>query len=466
MMNEYIFFVVVSVFLLFNISLAFIRNRKEKNTFIKFIADPNKHGTIIIALSISGTIIGGGMFMTIGQIGYESISAGIILGLVYLAGLFLVGITSRKIRDKMDNENHSTLIDFLKSYYNEKTVILFSIINILMYLFLLAGQFVVIFQLLLFTNGFMVNKWIPVVLILLSFISILLIPVIGGLRKDIQTDILQMGVIFVASIIICCKFFQTNNLLSVVQNIGDIETDNYGWPFIVGSVLFITPSFFIRMDIWQRIRSAKSNKSSYRGFIIAGIISLFFFGVFTIMGIWAKSSGIKESQFSTLELIFSIFKNPITSGLIIGSFFAAVLSTADSLINATSIFITRLSFTKKWTHKIDDNVSSELLRKSRFVGLITFAVALILGYIIPNIVDLMVGAISLLLIFLPAILGLFIEWWRNIKATYYASIIGLLVFVLLFILWSPKTAFIPAVIITFLSYFIIRLLNVKYKNIF
>jgi Na+/proline symporter len=459
-MNEYIFFTVVSVFLLFNISLAFIRNRKEKNTFIKYIADPNKHGSIIIALSVSGTIIGGGMFMTIGQISYETIFGGIVLGFVYLTGLFLVGISSQKIRNKMNNENHSTLIDFLKSHYNEKMVILFSITNIFMYLFLLAGQFVAIFQLLHFTNGFMVNKWIPVVLIGLAFTSILLIPVIGGLRKDIQTDILQMGVIFVASVIICCEFFQTNNLLSMVHNIREIETDNYGWTFIVGSILFITPSFFVRMDIWQRIRSAKNNKSSYRGFIIAGLISLFFFGVFIIMGIWANSTGIKESQFSTLELIFSIFKNPVTSGLIIGSLFAAVLSTADTLINATSIFITRLCFTKKWEHKTDDIVSSELLRKSRFVGLIIFAVALILGYIIPDIVDLMVGAISLLLTFLPAILGLFIKWWRNINATYYAAITGLVLFVLLFILWNPKVAFIPAVFITFLSYFIIRLLKV------
>jgi SSS family solute:Na+ symporter len=458
-MNEYVFFIVVSVFLLFNILLAFVRNRKEKNTFIKFIADPNKYGTVIIALSISGTIVGGGMFMTVGQIGYESVSASIILGFVYFAGLFLAGITSRKIRDKMDNENHSTLIDFLKSHYNEKTVILFSVINIFMYLFLLAGQFVAVFQLLYFTSGFIVNKWIPVVLTVLAFISILLIPVIGGLRKDIQTDILQMGVIFLASIIICYKFFQTNNLLYMVQNVRQVETDNYGWTFIAGSILFITPSFFVRMDIWQRIRSAKTNNASFGGFIVAGLISLFFFGIFTIMGIWANSTGIKESQFSILELIFSIFKNPVTSGFIIGALFAAVLSTADTLINATSIFVTRLCFTEKWKHKTDNAISSELLCKSRLIGLVIFVISLILGYIIPNIVDLMVGAISLLLIFLPTILGLFIERWKNVKATYYASITGLVVFVLFFVFGNPKVAFIPAVVMTCLAYFIIRLLN-------
>jgi SSS family solute:Na+ symporter len=432
--------------------------RGESNTFTQFIADPNKHSIITIALTITGTIVGGGMFLAVGQIGYESVSAGLVLGLVYLIGLTLVGFASTKIRNKMEVEKHDTLIDFLKSHYDERIVMLFSIVNILMYVFLLASQFIAMFQFMQFVDGFIVNKWIPIFLVCLASLSILLIPIIGGLRKDIQTDILQMFIIFIASIIICYKLFTTGDFSYSAEYLKTPENhNNYGIVFIIGSILFLTPSFFVRMDIWQRIKSAKTNKSAKFGFIIAGVLSLFFFWLFTTIGMWANHIGIKESSYATLELIYKVFDNPILLGFLIGGFFAAVLSTADTLINAISIFATRIIYAKKWSTKTETNISKELLSKSRIIGFGVFVIAIILGYLIPNIVDLLVGAISLLLIFLPTILGLFIDSWKNLKASFYSSLVGLISFIILFATWNYKLAFAPAVILTFLTYFIIKI---------
>ncbi len=464
-MNEFAFLITVSLFIVANILLAFIRKKGESNTFTQFIADPNKHNTITIALTITGTIVGGGMFLAVGQIGFESVSAGLVLGLVYLVGLSIVGFASAKIRNKMENEKHDTLIDFLKAHYNEKIVILFSIVNILMYLFLLASQFIAMFQFMQFVDGFIINKWIPIFLVCLASLSILLIPIIGGLRKDIQTDILQMIIIFIASIIICYKLFTTGDFSYSADYLKVPENHkNYGLVFIIGSILFLTPSFFVRMDIWQRIKSAKSNKSAKYGFIIAGVLSLFFFWLFTTIGMWANHIGVKETNYATLELIYKVFDNPILLGFLIGGFFAAVLSTADTLINAISIFSTRLIYARQWETKTEANISKELLSKSRIIGLLVFVLAIILGYLIPSIVDLLVGAISLLLIFLPTILGLFIDSWKNLKASFYSSIVGLILFIILFATWNYKLAFAPAVVVSFVVYFVIRLTTKKQIN--
>ena len=61
-------------------------------------ADPNKNKYSIIALTLTSTIVGGGMFLAVGQMGYESKYVGLALGIVYIIGLGLVGIFAKKIR--------------------------------------------------------------------------------------------------------------------------------------------------------------------------------------------------------------------------------------------------------------------------------------------------------------------------------------------------------------------------------
>lgn len=454
-MNELIFFVTVSVFILGNIALAFIWKGSGPRTFITFIADPDRYSAATIALTLTGTIVGGGMFLAIGQIGYESFYAGIVLGVIYLIGLSLVGVLAPRIRTSMAQKEIYSLIDYLRIAYNEKVVAIFCVVNFLMYLFLLAGQFVAMFQFLQFVNGVLENKWIPYVLIGLTSISIFLIPIVGGLRKDIQTDILQMFIKFVALSFVIYQLISIGDFsLSSSYYEVPIQTNNYGLIFIVGAVLFLTPSFFVRMDIWQRINAAKSDQAARNGFIIAGVLSFLFFVLFTILGMWANHLKMPDSKFATLSLIFTVFQNPLLLSLIVGAFFAAVLSAADTLLNNTSIFATKLLFAKQWQDKSSAEASKALLSYSRIIGLIVFLLSVLIGILVPNMVDLLVGAFSLLLIFLPTILGLFIPPLRSSNAAVASTSLGLASFILLFAFWNPKLAFAPAVLLSIVTYFV------------
>lgn len=463
-MNSYIFICIVTLTLLTNIILSFIR--RKGLTFRIYAADPNRWNWFVIATSLTGTIVGGGMFLAVGQIGYEAGTVGFVLCIIYLVGLVIVGVFAKNIREMMDMGKHDTLIDLLKATYNDSVVMQFCIVNLFMYIFLLAGQFVAVFQFAQFTQTATGNIWIPLSLVSLALISIFLYPIIGGLRKDIQTDIIQVVIILTASGFVLVKLISSGILKSLWTELPapHLTGSGYGIVFLLGAILFLTPSFLVRMDIWQRIRTAENERESTLGFCIAGITSCFFFFFFTTIGMWAYVTKLPNSKFAVLDLINQQFQSPWVLGIIMGAFFAAVLSSADTFINNTSLFATKIVFPRLWDSKSQESRDRSLLIRSRVFAVIFIIVSLVLGYFVPNFVDLLVGAFSLLLIYLPTVLGLFVENWRNPRAALWSSNTGVLLFVVLFFGWKPKLAFAPAVIISIIVFVLIQV-TTKRKQI-
>ncbi len=451
-MNSYIFVCIVTLTLLTNIILAFIR--RKGFTFSIYAADPNIWNWLVIATTLTGTIVGGGMFLAVGQIGYEAGTVGFVLGIIYLVGLAIVGVFTKNIREMMDKGKHVTLIDLLKKTYSDSVVMQFCIVNLFMYIFLLAGQFVAVFQFAQFTQTATGNIWIPLSLVSIALISIFLYPILGGLRKDIQTDIIQALIVLTASGLVLVKLISSGVLKSLWTELpaSHLTGSGYGVVFVLGAILFLTPSFLVRMDIWQRIRTAKTEGDSTRGFWIAGITSCFFYFFFTTIGMWAYVTKLPNSKVVTLDLINQQFQSPWVLGIIMGAFFAAVLSSADTFINNTSLFATKIVFPSLWNQKSQKSSDRSLLIRSRVFAVIFIIVSIVLGYFVPNFVDLLVGAFSLLLIYLPTVLGLFVENWRNPRAALWSSNTGVLLFVALFFGWNPKLAFAPAVIISIIVF--------------
>lgn len=463
-MNNIVFALTVSFILIINITIAFIRKKGGKITFLQYVANPNIYKRQIIALTLTGTIVGGGMFLAVGQMGYENKYIGLILGGIYILGLGFMGFYAKKIRHSMDSLGCCTLLDYMSLNYKRKVTRLFTAVNFFMYLFLLASQFVAMFNLLSFFESRMTSHFIPYLLVVLGIIALFLYPIIGGIKKDIQTDVIQMVVIFISALIIIYKLI-TNDVISKVfisNNFQFTSENSYGLVFIIGSLLFLTPSFFVRMDMWQRINTAKTTKDAKYGFWLAGFFSFLFFSLFTLIGSYANVLKFQESQFASLNTIFYILDSPLLLGFVIGAFFAAVLSSADTLINNVSIFSTKLIYPNaNFSADTPDNV--KLLTCSRISAILLIIISILIALVIPDIVDLLIGAFSLLLIFFPTIIGL-LGGHKNSEASFYSALSGLLLFLVLFLLWNPKLAFVPSVIISFVVYFTILYIYKLSKN--
>ena len=69
-MNDLIFLGIVGGTLILVLVLAFIR--KRTSTFTEYSSAPGEFSTFAIATSVTGTVVGGGMFIAVGQMGYEA----------------------------------------------------------------------------------------------------------------------------------------------------------------------------------------------------------------------------------------------------------------------------------------------------------------------------------------------------------------------------------------------------------
>lgn len=455
-MNLAVFTAVVVFILTMNILIGVFR-RGDRITFSVYQADPDKHPWYIIAMTLTGTIVGGGMFLVVGQIGYEAGVVGYFLGVIYLVGLLIVAALAKRARRMLTAGNHQSLIDLLGANYSRTVVVQFCLVGLVMYLFLLAGQFVALIQFARFVSVRNGQTFLPWFLIAYAGLSLFTYPIIGGLRKDITTDVAQVIVIIVASSLVLAQLLTVGIRETVFKGLttDHLTGTGYGITFILGSILFLTPAFLVRMDIWQRIRAARTTKDITWGFIAAALLSCFFYFFFTTVGMWAFSSGLAGGINSSLDLIYAQFANPWVLSIIVGAFFAAVLSSADTFINNTSIFAARLLLVER-LHGSSGASDDRLLFASRILAIILTIIAIILALLSPNFVDLLVGAFSILLLFLPTICGLFVSEWRHSTAAFWSTNLGLIIFVILFFAWNPKLAFMPAVLAAGMSYPIIR----------
>lgn len=442
MTSHWVTFSVTAGLLLLNLVLAFVWWRK--GSVSSYVAEPDRYSSFTIALTISGTIIGGGMFLAVGQIGYEAGIAGYVIGIVYLVGLALTAAFARSMRGLMVKHNALTLVDVLVSVYRGPVAILFILVNMLMYVFLLAGQFVGMFVFARYVASQTGILWMPWVLVGLATMCVLAYSVVGGLRKDIQTDVFQVVVVLAVGIFVTSRIWLDISSSATWRGLPSSHLDGsgYGLLFIVGAVLFLTPSFLVRMDIWQRVRAAATDSSAAAGLLLAGVTSLFAYFFFTSLGVLARAKGAADPDTSSLWLLDSLALGQIISALVIAALFFAVLSSADTFVNNSAIFVSTVVKRSRWGSTLDP---LQVLRGS---ALVVSIAAIGLATIIPNFVELLVGAFSLLLIFLPTIVALFIPPWQDSIAAAASISISLILFLILFFFWSTTMAFVPAVLMS------------------
>ena len=427
-----------------------------------FIASRNSIGFWTILLSLIATIVGGGMFFAVGQIGYEAGVVGYILGVCYIVGFTLMGLAIPKIRKFFENKNYLTLIDLVDGEYkSKKTTLAFAIVNFFIYFFVLAAQFLVLGTFLNFFAGIQLTYAILFIAMLVAGLNIIIYSVVGGIRKDIATDVFQMTLVFVGSLLLISLLFKPATWASISTLPTTYFTGlGYGTVFLVAIILFFIPLLFVRLDFWQRILAAKNEKVAKKAFFIAGPLTCLFYFIFTTVGMYAKSLGIAEAKIATLGLITQTFSG-LAFVIIILAFLAAVMSTADTALNVATVSFSRLFKRKTWHRYLETKeYDRELLKFVKISALLIGVFSVITAFLIPNIVDLFVAAFSAVLILAPATFALLFSKKPNSSAAFYSIAFGFLVFLLLFIFIS-KEAFVAGILVSVLTYFIVNKLSIR-----
>jgi len=436
---------------------------------------------LLLMPSIVATYVGGGLIVTMFAIGSEAGLAGVYLGFSYLMGFLLVAGLSKRIRDLGREYKEATgkkaisLLEIWQQKYSQlercnAAVCVMSVVPLRIFLVFLASQLLG-FRLVLgfFFRDEGVVFWVVYVA---AFLVLIAYTAHGGLPAVLYTDIAQIVLVLVLAGMIWCSVFTSPKGLQLAETDPSLLlglSPGYGVAFIIGAFLFIGPSMIVQLDAWQRVLAAKNEKTSRNAFAIAGCVILFFFVTFTVGGLLVRNTGGDAGSGAAQAYFSRLLSNPVARGVGLLALMAALLSSADSILNVLSMSVLRnlpgkladpILVTEATGRDTGRNVELKAKIPIMLCSIAVACIAFALTLLIPGIVQLMILGTSSLLILAPATLAAMYGRSRSPTGAFTSVVIGFLLIVLLAVVLPSiygintfkNIAFIPAVVAAVLLY--------------
>jgi SSS family solute:Na+ symporter len=403
----------------------FRKNQSREDYYVGGRRIPPSH----IGLSIVATDVGGGFSIGLGGLGFIMGLSGswlLFTGLVgaWVAAVFIIP----KIKNVDSYHGMLTYPDFLRFRYGPGVALTAAVISGIGYLGFTAAQILAgaklaagtIFSKLEFMDPLNFSLYIMAGIVIAY-------TVLGGIKAVIYTDtvqwiILLSGLLFLGvpfSIIeagglenirnsLPPEFFSLTNI-SIVQFIN--------WFFT------IVPIWFIAMTLYQRIYACKDEKDAKKAFYIAGVFEypvMAFIGVF--LGMTARIFfPDAEPEMGMPMLLRDVLPIGIT-GIVIASYFSAIMSTADSCLIASSGNIVNDILER---YILKNRSDKSLIRISQISTLIIGSMTLLIAGSFNTVLEIILHAYSFMVagLFIPT-LGAYFWKKSNPKAAFYSMLSG------------------------------------------
>lgn len=425
----------ISIFVLYMLSMLAVgiyflkRNKSQEDYYV----GGRKMTSVHIGLSVVATDVGGGFSIGLGGLGFLIGLSGswmLFTGLVgaWLSALFLIP----RIYPLAKKHNFLSFPEVLNHYYNGKVALLAGIISLIGYIGFTSSQ--------VLAGAKLAAATFPSITIidavLLMGIIVIGYTVLGGLKAVIYTDTVQWIILMAGLILIGIPlgFIKVGGWEAIRIYLPDsfLSLTNISWVQFINWLITIVPIWFVGMTLYQRIYASKDEKSAKRAWFLAGLFEwpvmafmgialgllgrvAFEQGMFTEIG-YPPGSPIDE-EIGLPLLLTHIF--PIgLMGLLMSSYFSAIMSTADScLMAASGNFTTDIL-----------KLSSKNPKGIKYSQLATLAIgilAIILATMMQNVLDLMLYSYAFMVsgLFVP-ILGTMFLKNPSSKAALYSMLFG------------------------------------------
>ncbi len=451
-MNWLLIWIIAYLLLIVLISLRHVRSMDME----QYMVNNRNTSTIPLVATTLATFVGGGTSIGLMALGYESGFAAVGIGLAYIIGFFILSKYAGKIRDFGAKNKIYSFPHYLNFIYNPSEskdysstfTMTVSGVNIFIFFFMLAAQFVAMASILKFSFELEHNT-----ATIISALIVIIYTAIAGLSGVIITDLIQFIaiVIMIVLIFIPGVWIDTNHL----QRLSELPTEfltgtHYGYTFLIGLLVFLSWSVLVRMDIWQRILAAKDAKTARKVSIISGLGMLPFYIIFPLVGMAIK---LTVSDINSPKDVAYIFISRHSQGFLLAfavvGMLSALMSSSDSFLNIISISAVK----DFWNNK-------QKIKKQgfwiRIATLLFGIIAMLIALSFPHIVDLMVLGLSTISIFVPITLFALID--KNAKnyskIAFYSITAGFVVNVVFFIFgllnpekFQAKSSFVPGFIV-------------------
>ncbi len=358
-------------------------SRNVKSDLDYFIAN-RQLGTWQISCNLIATQLGGGMLLGTAAAAYTSG----YYGLLYTVGMALgFLLLSSGIAARLQQFQVTTTAQLFETQYHSPFLKKIASGLSIMTLFGILIAQVVGFKSLMTSIGFGSG------LITLPFwLSVIAYTMVGGLRAITINDMVQLGIITstFGGIFIYMFFTRATMFASFTQQQALFTPELFSFSTIFG--LIFMPALFslIEQDLAQRFFASKSKKVAIVSAFNAALFLLLFAIIPVYLGMQAKLLGIIIPQGTNPLLIFLQRMLPDTIfALALCAIIAAIISTADALMNGISANITQ-------DFNIGQYGFGTRLTISKVTTLIVGLAALIASYFVPqDVIAILIGSYEL-----------------------------------------------------------------------
>ena len=459
-MNWLLFWIIPYLIVIVILALHHLRS----SDLDQYLVNNRNTKTIPLVFTTLATFVGGGTSMGLMALGYESGFAAVAIGVAYVIGFVIMSFFAGKIRTYGARFNIYSFPHYLNHKFTTENepgfARIFSAtvsgVNIFIFFFILSAQFVAMASLLKFS--FEIDYTTATII---SAVIIIIYTAIAGLSGVIFTDMIQfVAIVLMIVLIFIPGIIEDTNFFS---RLGELPAEmlngtQLGMMFLIGTPLFLSWSVLVRMDIWQRILAANSERTARRASIWSGIGMLPFYIIFPMVGMAIRLNLDQTLDPSQTADVAYLFIDRHSTGVLMGfavvGLLSALMSSGDSFLNIISISAVK-DFVG-WGKKKEEVSKKKAHMMIRIATVVFGIIALFMALVFPNIVDLMVVGISTITIFAP--ITLFALTSKNAFAYRKAALASILTaFVINLVLFiygivSPenfqaKSSFVPAFIL-------------------
>jgi SSS family solute:Na+ symporter len=428
---DYLIFVVYMIAML-GVGFYFYRKNTSSEDF--YVSGRNM-SSWHIGLSVVATDVGGGFSIGLGGLGFTMGISGswmLFTGLIgaWLSAVFLIP----KVSKLGHQHKFFTFPQIFNHFYNGKVALLAGIISAIGYIGFTSSQVLAGAKLASATIDGLDLQWALVVMGAIAVVY----TAVGGLKAVIYTDTIQwiiliVGLVFIG-IPIAYNAVGGYDVIKATLAPEYLSLTNVSWYQLLNWSVTIIPIWFIGMTLYQRIYACKDEKEAKKAWFIAGLFEwpiMAFMGV--ILGMLAKVAanqgmfdGITDASSMDSEMGLPILLSTILPiglmGLMLSSYFSAILSTADSCLMAASGNIVTDIISKFYKKEL---TQKKLLQLSQIVTLAVGVFAILLATRMQNVLELMLYSYAFMVsgLFVPVLGALF---WKksNPIAAFWSMLLG------------------------------------------
>lgn len=374
-----------------------------------------------VGLSIVATDVGGGFSIGLGGLGFTMGISGSWLLFTGLIGAWLSAVLIIPKIKKLDKKHSMmTYPDFLKWKYGRQVATVAAVISGIGYLGFTGGQVLAGSKLISTTMITKAPFGMEPMTFSLYVIGAIIIgyTVMGGLNAVIYTDTVQWIILLTGLILFASPlaYFKIGGWQALKETLpeGHLSLTNVSFMQIINWMITIVPIWLVGMTLYQRMYACKDTKDAKKAWYIAGI---FEYPIMAFMGAFLGLCGRAlfpevEPELGLPMTIKTVLPIGVT-GLVVASYFSAIMSTADSCLVASSgNFVNDII--EKYFMK--DNDSKKSIRVSQIVTLIIGVLAIFLASHFRKVLDAILYAYSFMVsgLFVPTLGAYF---WKKSSST-------------------------------------------------